>query len=178
MFAMKVLIATACLCLGLSLASCGGDSDGSATTQSSDSVAGGATESSTITTESNSTSASAKPKLTVPKGVPESEFAFRDVKEGKGAGAKAGDQLGVQYVGIGYKTGEEFDSSWGESEPFTFTLGRGEVIDGWERGLVGMKVGGRREMVIPAKLAYGSQGTSSVAPGETLVFAVELLAIE
>jgi peptidylprolyl isomerase len=173
---MKILIAMACLCLGLSLASCGGDSDGSAATQSSDSAA--ATESDTGTTESNPASASAKPKLTVPKSVPEDEFAFRDVKKGSGAAAKAGDQLGVQYVGIGYKTGEEFDSSWDESEPFTFTLGSGEVIDGWDRGLVGMKVGGRREMVIPANLAYGSQGTSSVAPGETLVFAVELLAIE
>lgn len=173
---MKILIAIACLCLGLSIASCGGGSDDSSTTQSTDSAA--ATEADTGTTASNPTSESTKPKVTVPKGVPENEFAFRDVKEGKGAGAKAGDKLSVQYVGIGYKTGKEFDSSWGESEPFTFTLGSGDVIEGWDRGLVGMKVGGRREMVIPAKLAYGSQGTSSVAPDETLVFVVELLAIE
>jgi len=176
MFAMKILIAIACLCLGLLLASCGGESDDSATTQSGDPAA--ATESDTDTAESGPASTSAKPKLTVPKGVPENELAFRDVKEGSGAAAKAGDQLSVQYVGIGYKTGEEFDSSWGESKPFTFTLGRGEVIDGWDQGLVGLKVGGRREMVIPANLAYGSQGTPSVAPDETLVFAVELLAIE
>ncbi|HEU4944895.1 MAG TPA: FKBP-type peptidyl-prolyl cis-trans isomerase [Solirubrobacterales bacterium] len=167
----------ACLCLGLALTSCGGGDDPSAT-QPDDSATADAGESSTGTTESSSTSASAKPELTVPTNVPENQLVFRDVKEGSGPAAKAGDQLGVQYVGIGYKTGEEFDSSWDESEPFTFTLGQGEVIDGWDRGLVGMKVGGRRELVIPAKLAYGSEGTSSIAPDEALVFAVELLAIE
>ena len=174
---MRILIATGCLCVALAFAGCGGGG-GHASTSSSDSTTVGSAESTASTTESSKATKKTKPKVTVPKNVPANEFAFRDVEEGSGAKAQSGDKIAVQYVGVDYKTGKEFDSSWSRNEPLTFTLGRGEVIEGWDRGLVGMKVGGRRELVIPAKLAYGSEGTSSIAPNETLVFTVDLLAIE
>ena len=163
---MKALIVSVLLCSGLAFASCGGGED--STSQSSE-----ATKASTTTASSTP-----KPKVVVPTTIRPTKYAFRDVKQGTGPEAKAGDQLDIQYVGVGYKTGKEFDSSWGEEDPFSFTLGRGEVIKGWEQGMKGMKVGGLREMVIPPNLGYGSKGTSSVAPGETLVYSVELLAIK
>jgi peptidylprolyl isomerase len=83
----------------------------------------------------------------------------------------------VQYVGVGYKSGLEFDSSWGR-EPFTFTLGGGELIKGWEEGLKGMKVGGRRELITPPDYAYGPQGSGNIAPNATLVFVIDLLAVK
>jgi len=82
----------------------------------------------------------------------------------------------VQYVGVDYKTGKQFDASWDRGEPFPFTLGNSEVIPGWEQGVEGMKVGGRRELIIPPQLAYGSTGSPPlIAPNETLVFVIDLL---
>ena len=99
--------------------------------------------------------------------------------EGDGAEAKAGDKITVQYVGVGYRSEEEFDSSWSRNEPFTFTLGAGEVIPGWDQGIAGMKVGGRRELIIPPNLAYGPSGSPPViGPNETLIFVVDLLAVK
>ena len=82
----------------------------------------------------------------------------RNSKKGTGAEAKAGDEVTVQYVGVDYKTGEEFDASWDRNEPFSFKLGAGQVIPGWDQGVEGMKVGGRRELIIPPNLAYGPTG--------------------
>jgi peptidylprolyl isomerase len=85
--------------------------------------------------------------------------------------------LTVDYVGAFYRNGKMFDSSWSRHEPFVFPLGRGEVIEGWERGLIGMRVGGRRELVVPASLAYGKKGSPpTIPPNSTLVFVVDLLA--
>ena len=99
---------------------------------------------------------------------------------GKGPAAKAGDTVDVQYVGVSQSTGKQFDASWDRgSEPFSFPLGQGQVIPGWDEGLVGMKVGGRRELIIPPDMGYGAQGAPpDIAPNETLVFVVDMKAIK
>lgn len=120
-----------------------------------------------------------KPQVTVPSGAPPKKLVEKDLEVGTGPAAKAGDEVTVQYVGVGYDTKEEFDASWDRGEPFTFNLGAGEVIPGWDQGVEGMKVGGRRELVIPAQLAYGPEGSPPViAPNETLIFVVDLEAVK
>lgn len=115
----------------------------------------------------------------MPKGAPPKSLVTKDLEEGTGPAGKAGDVVSVNYVGVNYKTGKEFDASWSRGEPFTFTLGAGEVIPGWDQGVEGMKVGGRRELIIPPELGYGSTGSPPVIPpNETLVFVVDLEAIE
>ena len=122
--------------------------------------------------------AAALPKPDVPAGPPE-KLVTKDVKEGSGAPAKAGDEVSVHYVGVLYKeVANWFDASWDNGEPITFKLGAGEVISGWDQGIEGMKVGGRRELIIPPSLAYGSQGSGPIAPNSTLVFVVDLLGVE
>ena len=119
------------------------------------------------------------PKPDVPAGPPPKALVTEDVKEGSGATAKAGDEVSVHYVGILYKTKDLFDANWGEDEPFSFTLGAGEVIKGWDQGVQGMKVGGRRELFIPPALGYGSGGSyPSIPPNATLAFLVELLKVK
>jgi peptidylprolyl isomerase len=166
-------IVTIFLCAALALAGCGGGNDSS--TGSSESTGAGSTESSSPEPESK---AKTKPTVTVPKGAPPKKLTIKEIEKGTGAAAEPGDEVTVQYVGVGYKSKEEFDSSWSRNEPFTFLLGTGQVIPGWEKGIVGMKVGGRRELIIPANLAYGSAGTPSIGPNETLIFVVDLLAAE
>jgi peptidylprolyl isomerase len=101
------------------------------------------------------------------------------LKKGSGPTAEAGDEVLVQYVGVDYKTGKEFDSSWSRNEPFPFTLGSSSVIPGWEEGIEGMKLGGRRELIIPPELAYGPSGSPpAIGPNETLIFVVDLLAVK
>lgn len=104
------------------------------------------------------------------------DLVVEDLVLGSGDAASAGDPVTVHYVGVAHSTGEQFDASWDRDEPFSFTLGRGQVIPGWDQGVAGMKVGGRRRLVIPAHLAYGDAGAGGViAPGETLLFVVDLL---
>lgn len=163
-------------CLVLFVAGCG--SDDSSTT--SDSTAASTEEAEAPQeTETESSKNGAKPKVTVPSGAPPKQLETKDLKAGTGATAKAGDAVTVQYVGVNYKNGKEFDASWDRGEPFTFNLGAGEVIPGWDEGLVGMKVGGQRELIIPPDLGYGSTGSPpAIPPNETLVFVVDLEAIE
>jgi peptidylprolyl isomerase len=119
-----------------------------------------------------------KPKVTVPDGPPPKQLETRDIKKGSGKTAKTGDDVTMDYVGVSYSTKKEFDSSFSAGQPFDFTLGQGAVIVGWDEGIVGMKVGGRRELVIPPAQAYGAQGRPpSIKPNETLVFVVDLLAV-
>ena len=120
-----------------------------------------------------------KPKITVPEGgTPPTELEVEDLVEGNGAAAKKGSKLSVNYVGVAYSTGEEFDTSFG-GKPFEFELGAGMVIPGWDQGLEGMKVGGRRQLTIPAELAYGEVGQPpAIGPNETLVFAIDLLSVK
>lgn len=143
---------------------------------SSTSTSGEAGESSSTTTKQAAAPKNkSKPKVEVPSGAPPKQLTVKDLEEGTGAAAKAGDQVTVQYVGVNYKSGKEFDASWDRGEPFAFTLGAGEVIPGWDQGVEGMKVGGRRELIIPPQLGYGSTGAPpTIPPNETLVFVVDL----
>jgi peptidylprolyl isomerase len=117
-----------------------------------------------------------KPEIDFPEGAPPTDLEITDLTEGEGEEATPGRTAVVHYVGVAYSTGEEFDASWNRGEPFAFPLGAGQVIAGWDRGVQGMKVGGRRRLVIPAELGYGDRGAGgAIAPGETLIFVVDLL---
>lgn len=117
-----------------------------------------------------------KPEVDFPEGAPPSKLEVSDIWEGEGKEASAGDTVQVHYVGVAYSTGEEFDASWDRGEPLQFRLGAGQVIRGWDQGVQGMRVGGRRQLVIPPDLAYGNRGAGNViAPGETLIFVCDLV---
>ncbi len=120
-----------------------------------------------------------KPAVEIPDRPAPKELQIEDLVEGEGDEAQAGDKIGVQYVGVLYKNGKEFDSNWGSGEPFEIELGAGEVIPGWDQGLEGMKVGGTRQLTIPPELAYGKQGSPpAIPPNSPLVFVVELVEIK
>ncbi len=126
-----------------------------------------------------SSDTSTKPTIEAPSGAPPTELVSTDVVEGDGATAKAGDEVKVQYVGVDYSTGEQFDASWDNGQPFSFQLGGSQVIPGWDQGVAGMKVGGRRELIIPPDLAYGAQGQPpAIAPDATLIFVIDLLGVK
>lgn len=167
---MRRALLIAAACLALALAGCGDDD--SSTTSS----AGGETS---AAQQAEPAKKKTKPEVTVPQGAPPKQLVKEDLEAGTGATAKAGDEVTVQYVGVGYDSREQFDASWDRGEPFTFTLGAGEVIPGWDQGIVGMKVGGRRELTIPPGMAYGSGGfPPAIGPNETLVFVVDLEAVK
>ena len=116
-----------------------------------------------------------KPAVTVPEGDPPTELELADLVEGDGPVAAAGTLATVDYVGVSWSTGGEFDASWNRNDTFAFNLGAGEVIPGWDQGVQGMKVGGRRQLTIPPDLGYGASGAGGViAPNETLIFVVDL----
>jgi peptidylprolyl isomerase len=121
----------------------------------------------------------AKPQVDVPAGEsPPAELHVEDIVVGEGDEAKPGQQVDVHYVGVAWSTGEQFDASWDRGDSFSFGLGQGRVIQGWDQGVAGMKVGGRRRLTIPPGLAYGERGAGGViGPGETLVFVVDLLSV-
>lgn len=117
-----------------------------------------------------------KPDLSIPAGDAPSELVLEDITVGDGTEAVAGTNVEVHYVGVAWSTQLQFDASWDRNETFDFRLGAGQVISGWDQGVAGMKVGGRRRITIPAHLGYGSQGAGGVIKGgETLVFIVDLL---
>ncbi len=117
-----------------------------------------------------------KPEITIPEGQPPADLLVEDLVVGDGAEAGAGQEVSVHYVGVAWSTGKQFDASWDRDESFEFLLGRGQVIAGWDRGVAGMRVGGRRRITIPPDLGYGSRGAGGVIKGgETLVFVVDLL---
>jgi peptidylprolyl isomerase len=119
---------------------------------------------------------STEPKVTPPSGAAPTTLEKKDLIVGTGAEAKDGDTVTVNYVGVLYKGGKEFDASWKRKEPFQFKLGEKQVIAGWDQGVPGMKVGGRRELVIPAELAYGKTGSPPTIPANApLVFVIDLL---
>jgi peptidylprolyl isomerase len=119
-----------------------------------------------------------KPAVESPGGEPPGAFVVDDIVVGKGRKAVGGDEVTVQYVGVDYESGEQFDASWDRGEPFEFTLGAGMVIPGWDQGIEGMRVGGRRELIIPPDLAYGPQGQPpDIGPNATLIFVVDLLGV-
>ena len=115
-----------------------------------------------------------KPEIPSPQGDPPAELVVRDIVKGKGPKAKAGDQVSMQYVGTSWSTGEQFDASWDRGgQPFPLQLGAGMVIPGWDQGLVGLRKGGRRLLIIPPDLGYGPAGQGPIAPNETLIFVVD-----
>jgi peptidylprolyl isomerase len=117
-----------------------------------------------------------KPEIDFPGGEPPAELEITDIWEGDGPVASAGDRVTVHYVGVAHSTGEQFDASWDRGEPLSFQLGAGRVIAGWDQGLQGMKVGGRRQLIIPPGMAYGDRGAgNAIAPGETLIFVCDLV---
>ena len=119
-----------------------------------------------------------KPDVTIPDENPPTELVIDDLTEGDGDEAAAGQAVTVHYVGVSWSTGSQFDASWDRMEPFAFGLGQGQVIQGWDDGVQGMKVGGRRRLTIPPSMGYGAAGAGGViAPNETLVFVVDLLAV-
>ncbi len=116
-----------------------------------------------------------RPTISIPVGDAPTDLQLEDIVVGDGAEATAGTQVNVDYVGVSWSTGEEFDASWNRGSQFAFGLGAGQVITGWDQGVAGMKVGGRRRITIPPALGYGAAGAGGViAPNETLVFVVDL----
>ena len=121
---------------------------------------------------------SEKPLVEPHTGPAPDDLLIEEIVVGSGDEAPAGQTAVVHYVGLSASTGEEFDASWNRGDTFSFPLGAGYVIQGWDRGVVGMKIGGRRRLVIPSHLGYGEQGAGGViAPGETLIFVVDLIAL-
>ena len=117
-----------------------------------------------------------RPEVDPHDGPAPADLVIEEIQDGDGAEAVAGRTVDVHYVGVAHSTGEEFDSSWKRGEPLRFPLGAGRVIAGWDRGVAGMKVGGRRKLVIPPHLAYGDRGAGgAIRPGETLIFVVDLV---
>jgi peptidylprolyl isomerase len=155
--------------LVLALAGCGGDDEGESA----------ATPTPKATATPDNSDLSKKPVVTVPDELPPDELQKRDIVVGKGPAAKKGDTVSMQYVGLTWSTSVEFDASWDRGEPFEFKLGEGKVIKGWDEGIPGMKVGGRRELTIPADQAYGAQGQPpDIGPNECLRFIVDLTKIK
>ncbi len=161
------------------IAGCGGSSSSSSigvgTENKSDEALAKAGEVKVATTPTSGPLAT-EPKVTPPTGTAPTKLEKKDLVVGTGKEAKAGETVTVNYVGVLYKGGKEFDASWKRKEPFQFKLGQGQVIKGWDQGVPGMKVGGRRELVIPAELAYGKTGSPpTIPPNAPLVFVVDLL---
>jgi peptidylprolyl isomerase len=161
----------ACLLAAGALAGCGSDESSSRTSTGKDT----ATQTTTAAAPSLKDT-SQKPVIEKPTGPVPRKLKIHDIVKGKGPAAKDGDELTVQYVGVTFSTGDQFDASWDSGQPFSFQLGNGDVIPGWDRGLKGMRKGGRRELTIPPGLAYGAQGSPpAIGPNETLVFVVDLV---
>ena len=154
----------------LGAAGCGGDDDAE--------TAATATATPKATATPDNTDLARKPTVTVPDELPPDELQVKDIVEGKGRRARKGDRVTVQYVGVAWSTSAEFDASWDRGQPFTFQLGKGKVIPGWDKGVPGMRKGGRRELTIPAEMAYGAAGSPpSIGPNECLRFVVDLVEI-
>jgi peptidylprolyl isomerase len=183
---MRRLLLPSLAMLALVAAGCGGGDDGSTSTSAPAAAdAGTATVAPAETAPSTAAQAPAdpaldsKPEVDEPDGPASKKLKIRDIVEGTGAEAKAGDVVTADYVGVLYKNGKQFDASWDRGQPINFQLGVGQVIPGWDQGIEGMKVGGRRELTIPPDLAYGTEGSPPVIPPNApLIFVVDLRAVE
>jgi peptidylprolyl isomerase len=168
------------LLLLVPLGACGGgDNDSESTADSSQTAAKTTEEPSPSALRKALKDTSTKPVIPKPSGSPPRRLVKEDIVKGKGPAAKPGDTLTVNYVGVAFSTGKEFDASWDRGQPFAVPLGAGKVIKGWDRGLVGMRKGGRRILTIPPELGYGSEGyPPAIAPNETLVFVVDAVSVK
>jgi peptidylprolyl isomerase len=177
-----VLTLTAVVALA-GLAACGDDDDGGGGNGGSGDGAsrqdtGTQTEPSPADAEEALKDTSTKPVIPKPTGSPPRRLVKEDIVKGTGPGAKKGDTVVVNYVGMNFSNGQEFDASWDSGATFPVQLGTGGVIPGWEKGLIGIKKGGRRKLVIPPELGYGAQGyPPSIPPNETLVFVIDAVSI-
>jgi peptidylprolyl isomerase len=187
----RVGVGLAALGVAALIAGCGSSGGSSTITVGNENTADEALATATSTTGAASTSPtsttaavktptsgplSKEPHVTPPSGPAPTKLVTKEIITGTGTEAKSGDAVTVNYVGVLYHSGKVFDASWKRNETFPFTLGKGQVIPGWEQGVVGMKVGGRRELIIPAALAYGAKGSPPTIPAnEPLVFVVDLL---
>jgi len=181
------LIASLLALAGLGLAGCGSSkapgiqtapSAGATQAAITPTTATSTTSTTTATTPKPPSPLSKKPAVTVPKTAAPTKLVTKDLIKGTGPAAKVGQTVTVNYVGVLYKNGKEFDSSWSRGQPTSFPLSNGGVISGWVQGIPGMKVGGRRELIIPPSLAYGKSGSgSTIPPNSTLVFVVDLLSV-
>ncbi len=175
----RLIVGLAALAAAALIAGCG--SSGSSTVtlgneNKADESLASAGASATTATTPTSGPLSKEPKITPPSGPAPTTLVKKDLIVGTGPEAKTGDPVSVNYVGALYDNGKVFDASWKRNEPFQFTLGKGQVIPGWEQGVVGMKVGGRRELIIPPSLAYGAKGSPpAIPPNAPLIFVVDLL---
>lgn len=175
----RALSALAILGAGALIAGCGSSSGSSTITigneNKADSALIKAGEEAAVKTPTSGP-LSEEPKITVPSGAAPTKLVTKDLITGTGTEAKKGDTVTVNYVGALYKNGKVFDASWKRKEPFVFEIGSHEVIQGWEEGVVGMKVGGRRELIIPSSLGYGKTGSEpKIPPNAPLIFIVDLL---
>jgi peptidylprolyl isomerase len=164
----------------LGVAACGDSGDTASTTEPAAPAAPASTTTAPAKAAPRSISKdlASKPEIPKPTGDPPSKLVIKDIVKGKGKTARAGSNVTVQYVGVSYSTGQQFDASWDGGQPFQFQLGAQMVIPGWDEGVAGMKKGGRRELIIPPDLAYGAQGRPGIAPNETLVFVIDLLSVD
>ena len=169
----RPLALTLTAALALAAAGCGSSNDNSSSSSSAASTEASTTQAAPATAKPRS-----KPTVKVPGGQPPKKLVVKDLIVGTGPAAKVGDPITVNYIGVNFQGGKMFDNSYDRGQPFPFQLGGGQVIPGWDSGLVGMKVGGRRQLTIPPSLAYGPQGQPpTIKPNETLVFVVDLLSI-
>ena len=169
----RLLALTLTAVLAVAAAGCGSSNDNS--------TASSSTPADTGTTQAQAPATAQprpKPKVTVPSGKPPKKLVVKDLIKGTGPAAKPGDPITVNYIGVNYANGKPFDNSYDRGQAFPFQLGGGQVISGWDNGLVGMRVGGRRMLIIPPSQGYGAQGQPPVIkPNETLVFVVDLIGL-
>jgi len=171
---LRMMILIAALASVAALVSCGSDDDDDS---GGDGGSGG--QRAQTETAPDLTDTSTKPVIEKPTGSPPRQLVVEDIVKGKGRAAKRGDTLVVHYVGVSFSNGQQFDSSWDSGQPFPVKLGAGQVIPGWEKGLLGMRKGGRRKLLIPPELAYGARGyPPAIAPNETLVFVVDAIELQ
>jgi peptidylprolyl isomerase len=167
--------------LATGLSACGGDDDSEGSppeTPTSQPDTGTATEPSPAQIEQRMKDTSRKPIMPQPTGSPPRRLVVEDIVKGKGHPAKRGDTVIVNYVGQNFSNGQVFDASWDHGQPFPVTIGKTQVIEGWTRGLVGIRQGGRRKLTIPPELGYGPNGyPPDIPPNETLVFVVDAVRV-
>jgi peptidylprolyl isomerase len=179
---LRRLLALLALLALVGIGACGNEDDGDA----GGGAGGGSAESAPAETTTDPAAAedalldtTTKPAVPKPTGTPPRKLVVEDIVKGKGPPAKTGNTVVVHYVGLNFSNGQEFDASWDSGSPFPVQLGAGGVIEGWEKGLLGIREGGRRKLTIPPELGYGAEGyPPDIPPNETLVFVIDAVSVE